>query len=182
MSTSNTVATQIDLSSSEEEHDVSDIIPTNDPRKQTLEMWLGKPKRKAAKPGCTAKSTMTRNRKKTEEMIASHDWEDVRAGHIVALYAYCHKKVYEFEPVELDDGYEYNKAAVAIHHLADKYFKGSYGRMVQFVRWVWNRQWATEQWRKENNHNSDFRMTWKYCFSPKMVGDYMLYMNRNGIR
>lgn len=59
------------------------------------------------------------------------------------------------------------------HQFSDDKF-----RMVEFIRWTWNREQAREAKRKENPKD-DFRIGWGYQFGSRLVTDFRLSKARS---
>jgi hypothetical protein len=143
---------------------------------QSLDEWAGNRKHpKNSTPG----ATISRNMKQLREMVDTRTWKKVRMGHLVALYAYCHEKVYGVPPGELV-GYNYSQALLACKRLVTKECDGSLDEAIKFVQWTWSRERWVEGKRREQADRSGFRIGWKYQFGSKLFTDYRLDKARKG--
>ncbi len=137
---------------------------------QTVVDWAGcrkLPKR------FTSASTIARNAEQMRRMMEGRDWGQARIGHIVALYAWCHEKVYGVPAKELT-GYAYTQALLAAKRQVLKEFEGSLQAAVAFIRWTWQREAWRERKRREEGSRDSFRISWRYQFGPALVTDYRL--------
>lgn len=92
------------------------------------------------------------------------EWSNLTPETLLGLYAYLHETVYGVLPEELaDDWYP-------AFSTAKKFFEQNKERfeLQEFFRWVWSR----EKRRRARVPESDFRISWRYQFSQKLVTDY----------
>lgn len=127
------------------------------------------------KKGCVTKRTMALHAKFVEEAMVSKDWSKAKAGHVVALFIWCHTKVYTVAPGEMTNGYEYLKACAAVARFIKKEFSGNVTAAIAFVRWTWQREAWREQKRRENDAPPNtFRIGWSYQFGTRLLTDYRI--------
>lgn len=125
----------------------------------------------------TDKSKRERDAREVEERREANDWESARPGHMVALYAMCHEKIYGFIPNELDKGKEYALAVLSAARMLKGEFRGESKIMVEFIRWTWRREQSREKWRRERGQGGQ-RIGWRLQFNGSMVSDYRVDLAR----
>lgn len=139
--------------------------------------WAGTARsRRERKPNITP-ARAQRFAAEAEHMRETQDWDDATPGHLVALYAWCHAKVYGVEAAELHSGATYAQAVAAAKRLVDVEFSGDVTAAVGFVRWTWGREASRERWRRENGRDGG-RIGWRLQFGPAMMTDYRIAMAR----
>lgn len=142
----------------------------------------GAPKRDRPK-GIRPVLVSDRNRFSSEvaSMVRGRDWDrqgnDLKAGHLVCLYAWCHGEIYRVQPSELDDGKEFALASIHVRGFADKEFRGDLVEAVRFVQWTWKREEGREKWRLQNGKSGQ-RIGWRLQFSSSLVTDYRIDLAR----
>lgn len=135
--------------------------------------WAGEPKAKA-EPKKKARSMWDRGlaRDDVSHFISSRDWSKARPQHFVELYSRLHFEVYGVEPLDL----KAKAACLAAASLAAKalreFFRGDPNGLADFMRWVWIRQATEEKKRRAGLKENDFRITWRYQWSAKLVTDF----------
>jgi hypothetical protein len=134
--------------------------------------------RRRSGPPRARESAIEAAREKSEAMAKSGDWAGATAVHLVALYAFLHREVYEVEPLELDAKSWWLAERSAAGLLA-KYFEGDVAMAVSFMRWVWGREIEREKWRRENGRDGQ-RIGWRLQFSASLVTDYRTSGRRTG--
>jgi hypothetical protein len=99
-------------------------------------------------------------RESAERRRLDQDWDDAEPAELVALYAWCHHRVYSVAcEVDSDRGAYYQAARLAARML-EKEFSGDVIEMVGgYMRWVWMRE--KQQLPKRSG---DFRIGWRYMF------------------
>lgn len=107
-----------------------------------------------------------------EAFIASKSWRDASPRHFVELYIRCHREVYGVEPLELRT----KAAALACASLARKCLKENFSNdqdaLADFVSWVWYRERQDERKRRSGLKTGDFRISWRYQWSAKLVTEH----------
>jgi hypothetical protein len=101
------------------------------------------------------------------------DWSEATPTTWLGLYVYLHRGVYKVSPDDLAD--EWYPAFSSAKRAFEKDFGGSATEMVNFMRWSW-RQIAKRHRRASDD--DDFRMTWRYQFSRKLIVGYKVALNR----
>ena len=127
------------------------------------------------KPKTAQVSKRSRDRfiTETEARMVAGSWDGAKAGHIVALYAIMHAKVYGVGPAELDDGKAYLHACARVTHVIEREFSGSIECMIGFMRWSWRREMEREKWRRDQGRDGG-RIQWRWQFGPQMLTDYRI--------
>lgn len=130
-----------------------------------VEEWAGqrikRRRQKSASPTRIIGAQMAVERRIRER----DDWASACADEIVALYAWCHRKVYGVD-AEVLDGRTFLLAAFAAKRQLELDFSGDADAMVEHVRWVWNREADREKRRRQNPGPDAFRIGWRYMFKP----------------
>lgn len=129
--------------------------PTDPTKKKRASIW----NRDAAQQEVTA-------------FIAAQDWATARPRHLVELYARLHTEVYGVEPLDLKKKPALMAAASLASKATKEHFDGSFDDIVSFVRWVWVRQALDEKKRRAGTMTNDFRISWRYQWSPRLITDY----------
>lgn len=112
-----------------------------------------------------------------DRMRKENDWSGARAAHLVALYAWCHEKVYAVAPAELA-GLTWMAACSAAAKLVRDEFKDSVEDAIEYIRWTWRREAGREKWRNENNAPGG-RIGWRLQFQTRLLlTDYKIDMAR----
>lgn len=94
----------------------------------------------------------------------SDDWVGAKPAHFVALYVWCHTKIYGVAPAELE-GFEWWAATRAAETLLEKEFGNDPYSLVDFMKWCWREESRREKWRKEHKTEGG-RLTWQAQFRP----------------
>ncbi len=145
---------------------------------KSLEAWAEKGKHRIDKP---RRKTLPASRfdkamREAEEMAKSGDWSECAARHLIALYAILHKRIYGID-VEMTSEERYQATliggAFVKHHFGGEYEEGA-----EYMRWLWQREAATEKWRRENRKPDGRRLGYKLVFSTSLLTDYRLAMAR----
>lgn len=113
-----------------------------------------------------------------ERMVKENRWEAARPIHLVALYLRCHLQCYGVEAADCGPEERLQACGVA-GKMLERDFVNDPPAMVDFMRWVWQRETGAEKWRREN-HRSGRRVTWMLQFSQRLVVDYKLDWRRTG--
>jgi len=120
-----------------------------------------------------APKAIEKAKREMDERAASNDWENARGVHLVALYAWLHLAVYQVEPAEMN-AVEWASASVVAQKFCVAQFEGDFAACVEFLRWTWKRESSIEARRRNGTVTNDFRITWRYQFSAKLVTDYRI--------
>jgi hypothetical protein len=107
-----------------------------------------KPRAKTLPP-----SVMAKSRSMVLSMMRTGDWSGANGRDYVALFQILHERVYGVPASELDSHGCFFAAGMAAQ-LVDRQFGGDPGAMVQYMRWVWEREVGREKWRRENPDQS----------------------------
>ena len=137
---------------------------------------------KPSKPRPKTKKEMDRLLHETEELRAKRDWAAMTPKHFVALYYALHTRVYNVAPDNVR--FEYRLAVAAAMRMLKHQFHDDKAVMVDFMRWVWNREQNREKKREVAGDNSDnsFHITWGYQFGSKLVVDWRISRGRSKAR
>jgi len=96
--------------------------------------------------------------------------------HLVALYARLHEDVYGAFPEELREVKDFGGACTAARKLVADAFEGDPAKVIEFMRWVWQKQRADAK-RKRANGEAPFRVGWRYKFAARtLFTDYRVAM------
>lgn len=114
-----------------------------------------------------------------ERRVNAKDWGDLKPTVFVALFIWCHTKVYGVEPAELMTGPEFSKARYAAARLIKSQFGGDASDALAFVQWTWDGEQRAEKWRREQNQGVGRTVDWVQQFSrPALVTKYRVAMAR----
>jgi len=132
---------------------------------------VGKPKRQRGISPAKAREQMN-------EMLVANDFAAAKPTHLVALYEWCHERVYGVAPAELTPKVWRGAMFAAARMLKDE-FNDDVLAMVAFVRWVWRRENARESKRRgaawDGGATSTFRISWRLQFVTKhLITDYRI--------
>jgi hypothetical protein len=119
-----------------------------------------------------APAQWSRARRHVEEAMASGDWEGTTCGHLLALYAVLHERVYGVAASELEVTKERTIARQAAARMLRAEFADDVAQMVVFMRWCWSRESAYEKRRRASGQVTDFRVGWRYQFNGKLLTDW----------
>jgi len=138
---------------------------------QALAAWAGEPQTGAKKKRA---SIWNRSlvRDEVADFIAKRDWTGAHPRHFVELYARLHGEVYGVEPLDLKAAKVCLGAASLAAKALREHFDGDANGLADYMRWVWIRQAYEEKKRRAGTKDGDFRVTWRYQWSPKLVTDY----------
>lgn len=101
-------------------------------------------------------------------------WEGATVSTLLGLYAHLHEVVYGVFPDELEE--EWYPAMSKAKAFTKKKFGDDVSKVVEFMRWVWQRERHSVETYKEKNDGEmkDFRISWRYQFSTKLLTDYRM--------
>lgn len=134
-----------------------------------------KPKAKTRRP--ESERALLRACDEFQVMQRSGAYNRMTASHFVALYALLHREVYGAEPLELLTAFAPARSA------ADKLVRDEFGnrieRMFEFMRWVWQRERASEKRRRQDGVVDGRRINWRLMFATRhLVTDYRVELAR----
>lgn len=126
---------------------------------------VGPPRKKNFKRALQAAIDEANARLKRMTKEGTGAWVDADASIVVGLYAAMHLHVYKVEAAELEDDF-LRARSMATRVIGDL---GSPLRTIAFVKWCMTKE---KKYRATLVEPPDFRITWKYLFSKKMVTDF----------
>lgn len=109
-------------------------------------------------------------------MLESSGYDSMGPEHLVATYAIMHEHVYGIEAGEVSE--EFGLALRAARKVARAV--GSSSKVIAFMRWAWAREKRSEERRSTSREADDFRISWKYQFSMKLLTNYRIWQSRRG--
>lgn len=134
--------------------------------------FLGPEKKSKSKSANQAGSRRRAHIADVAQRVESKDWNDAGPRHLVALYWFCHTKVYGTEPKELDTAAAWTRAMMFAGKLVREEFEGDVQLAIRFMRWTWNREKEREAWRRQNRRSGG-RITWQQQFVHRyLVSDW----------
>lgn len=98
------------------------------------------------------------------------DWSKVTPSTLLGLYAYLHETVYKVTPDEL--ALDWKGALSCAKKVLEQTFDNNGEEVVEFIRWVWMKENRKVSKLKEG---VEFRISWRYQFSQKLITDYRVY-------
>lgn len=114
-----------------------------------------------------------------EKRATSGDWARAKGATLVGLYAWCHRRVYGADVEELRVAAAFKEAtrvaAKLLHECGD-----DPDFVAEMIRWTWEREKRAESTARHRGDTRDFRVTWRYQFSPKMLTSYRVELSRRG--
>ena len=130
-----------------------------------------------SRPPRASRDQVARAREQMDAFAAAGDWSQASGTHLVALYEWAHKAVYEVDP--LLDAKTWALAAAAANRMVAEHFEGDYGKAVVFLHWVWRREGETEKWRRENGRDGRV-IGWRLQFAHgALITDYKVAAKRS---
>lgn len=149
---------------------------TNAEASEALLSSISKPKPKKASGPSTNK--VAKEIKSVNDLIQNPKrWNEISVDQLVYIYGLLHEKVYGVTAVGELCNKEFLGARSAAKKTLEKEFNGDVTAVLQFFRWVWNREKEREQWRRENRQEGS-RITWRKMFSAGLVTEYRLALAR----
>lgn len=121
-------------------------------------------------------ATWLRWTEETKAMLESGEWAGANEGHLLALYAFCHTKVYGVEAGELLAANTCFLAVKGAKKCLDEDFSGDVARAVGFIRWAWRREEERMRWREANERETTSRIGWRLQFSKQFSTDYRFWL------
>lgn len=109
-----------------------------------------------------------------KQRAQSGEWSGANGTTWIGLYVLCFQMVYGQRPIDLD------KPMMAFLSRAGtgalrSHFKDNTGELVEYVKWVWDREKRRGEWAKKNGIEHRIFGA-RLQFAPVMIQDYM--MNR----
>jgi len=145
-------------------------------RAKTLDEFVGDKKTRRREPGVD-KLSRAHLIAEADEMRKSGDYDDLRAGHMVALYVLCHHRVYGVYPAELDSPKTFGLARFAAARLLKQHLRDDPKLAARFIQWTWVREEGREKWRRQNGREGA-RVGWALQFSAGLVTEYRVDLAR----
>lgn len=105
---------------------------------------------------------------------ASGEWEGVEGSVFVGLYAFCFRNAYGEIPIDL-----YNSEGLIgigarnASRIVRKHFKGDTSEMVEFIKWVWEKEEGKIVWARRNGVDRK-PLGLKFQFSDTLVQEYRI--------
>lgn len=112
-----------------------------------------------------------------ERRAATGDWEDATARSFVGLYALCHRLTYGVDALDLAEPGALQGATRAATRALHVHFGDDKSELVEFVKWVWEREKGREEWAAREGKNRG-RLNARIQFSAALVTDYRVDMTR----
>jgi hypothetical protein len=109
------------------------------------------------------------------DRLQAKNWEGYTPTLLVALFMWCHEKTYNTEPLELLSPKTFTRARMQAARLRDKEFGGNMDDTLEFMRWTWRKEQATEEWRRTKNNGQGRTIDWyrQFC-SSELVTKYRI--------
>lgn len=148
------------LRASRAEISADDFLGTSKPRKKGIQS--------------TGKTRLEELVEEAGRRARESDWEGARPTLLAALYVWCHRRVYKVDPAL--KGREFTAAGMRASHFVRDEFAGDLKAAVDFVRWTWSKEAGKEK----RGRSDDFRVSWRYQFSGKLLVAYKVDAVRNG--
>lgn len=143
----------------------------------TLEEWAGVGKKKAPSRGPDPEKA----RAELAEMMLASDYSKATATHLVALYEWCHERIYGVRPTEIGTRAAWKQVAFAAGKIMREEFRGDPVAVVDFVRWTWRREKGREDARRAGRNTNIGRVGWRLQFAMRyLVTDYRIDAARSG--
>lgn len=101
-----------------------------------------------------------------DEMRRGRDWSEAGPGHLVSLWAWCHRAVYGVE-ASTSPRERASAHALAKKLISDR-FSGDARAAVAFVRWCWEREKGREKWRREQGKSGSV-LGWRAQFGARYL-------------
>lgn len=141
----------------------------------SIEAWAGVGKKKPKSRGPDPEKA----REELGVMMLSGSFERATPVHLVALYEWCHEKVYGVRPSELSPRAAWKTATFAAAKLVKDEFAGKAPAAVDFIRWAWKREAGRERDRREGRNATVGRLGWRLQFSMRyLITDYRIAVAR----
>jgi hypothetical protein len=153
-----------------------EVLPmnANEEAAKSIDDWAER-KGPAPKKGHVTPRAIKKHAAEAAEMMRTSNWSNAKACHVVALYKWCHTKVYGVEAAELTNGFEYMQACAGAARLIKKEFSENTTACIAFVRWTFQREaWKEKKRREEGDESRGFRVGWKYQFGARLLTDYRI--------
>ena len=102
-------------------------------------------------------------------MRDTKSWVAAKPGHLVALWAWCHERVYDVAPTEDLQPAQFSRYCIKAALVLRKSFDGNVEQVTGFMRWTW----AREQLRFARRDPFDYRRLGAGLhFSSALIGDW----------
>lgn len=149
------------------------------PEVADIDDFMGKPPRKRTRSKAPDAASIRRAVSDIDRRVRDKDWDDLTPTVFVALFVWCHVKVYGAEPAELMAGATFSKARFAVARMIKSQFGDDRAAALAFVQWTWDGEQRTEKWRREKNGGVGRTIDWvgQFC-RPEMITKYRVAMAR----
>jgi hypothetical protein len=104
------------------------------------------------------------------ECASTGDWDNTGPEHLVALFAIMHERVYGIAPNEI--AVSWAAACKYAGAVLQREFAGSMDAAAEYLDWRWSRVRAQEKRRKANGLGTQYRLGWRFLFSPDSLMDW----------
>ncbi len=142
-----------------------------------------KPKTKRKPTASVVAKVMAKATEEVAQFQAAERYGELRGKHFAALYAELHTHVYGAPCLELGVGDAWFGAASAAERMLKTEFRENGRAMIEFMRWVWNRERRVEKRRRADGQGGGRRITWRLQFVQRhLLTDFHVEMSRAGKR
>jgi len=140
-----------------------------------LEEWAGVGKKK---PTRKRGPDPAKARRELAEMMLSGKYDSATPMHFVALYEWCHERIYGVPLAELAKRAAWSGPVFAAARMLKDDFTGDPTKMVDYVRWAWKREAGREAMRRAGRNANVGRLGWRLLFGPYVLTDYRIEVAR----
>jgi hypothetical protein len=143
----------------------------------SMAAFVGKSKPKPKKSAGVRRSRVDAAMERVQQRIEADSWDDADAETFVALFAWLHGEVYGVSPVD-EMRTQWRGACSAARKMFADVFDSDPNLMLDFIRWVWNRETQIEAWRRKNQTHGK-RIGWRLQFASRtLITDYQIDLAR----
>ncbi len=149
-------------------------------KRQDLASWAATAKvTTPKKPKAVGISAASYNRASVaiDEMMRTGDYSQATPLSVFALFCKMHEHCYGVEMGENTPA-ERSRACMQIGGFLRNQLSGDVEALVDFVRWAWRREIATEAWRRSNPGRGGSRLQVRWTFIAQKLTDYRVDMAR----
>lgn len=134
-------------------------------------------RKKAGRPKPLSAPDFRRLLIETNQLKDLRGWSDFTPRNFVALYCLLHMHVYSVLPEEVRDSFRL--VVNAAKRMLEIEFSNNKTRMIEFMRWSWQREAKRLKYRDPEN---DFRIGWRLQFGRALLSDFRVARARKGKR